>query len=74
MNSRDGVLPGRRERPQRVCEESTRGPPTLGARAHARRVGSWDHAGPPGTLTHSRQVAELKAPLQRPLPGHQGLR
>lgn len=46
----------------------------LGARAHARRVGRWDHAGLPGTLTHSHQVAELKAPLQRPLPGHQGLR
>lgn len=46
----------------------------LGARAHTRRVGRWDHAGLPGTLTHSHQVAELKAPLQRLLPGHQGLR
>lgn len=27
MNSRDGALPGRRERPQRVCEDQPEGPP-----------------------------------------------
>lgn len=55
----------RQERPQRVCEETPQGPPTLGAQALTHQVGRWDHADLlPGTLTHSRQVGELKAPFR----------
>lgn len=63
-----GSLPGRRERSQRVCEESTKGPPRQAPRPSPSGSGGGT------TLTHSHQVAELKAPLQRPLPGHQYLR